>query len=234
MKARLIDESPKEKKGIHIMAAQKKATYQLSFWEGKFGDEYIGRNAFEKWKVQLGKKAFGRMLKNITVDSILEVGSNIGLNLVYLNAFYNGRVDLFAVEPNKKAFTILSSEKNRNTKNAWNCSAFKMPLEDSSIDLVFTSGVLIHIAPHDLGRATDEICRISKEYILCMEYFSHKPVEETYRGGKGLLFKRDFGSFYLERYPGIKCVNYGFLWKQEFKIFDDLNWWLFKKKNSSK
>ena len=46
---------------------------------------------------------------------------------------------------------------------------------------------------------------------------------------KGLLFKRDFGSYYLDRFPRMTCVDYGFLWQREFHIFDNLNWYLLKK-----
>jgi hypothetical protein len=114
-------------------------------------------------------------------------------------------------------------------KGAWNCSGFDIPLDDSSIDLVFTNGVLIHVAPEDLGRITDEIVRVSKNYVLCCEYFSHVPEEVPYHGQNGLLWKRDFGAFYQERFPQLQCISYGFLWERELQIFDDMNWWLFCK-----
>jgi pseudaminic acid biosynthesis-associated methylase len=209
---------------------KKSETDQLVQWYGQFGDDYIDRNAFEDWKMDPGKKAFQRVIGDITVDSILEVGSNIGLNLIYLSEVVNHEVDMYAVEPNKKAFDALISEKRINLKKAWNCSAFDIPLDDASVDLVFTCGVLIHIAPEDLGGATDEIFRVARKYVLCIEYFSNNPEKIAYRGRKNLLFKRDFGAFYLERYPNLKWINYGFLWEQEFKIFDNLNWWLFEKR----
>jgi len=205
-------------------------TYQLNQWSGQFGNDYVDRNTFEKWKMDPGKKAFQSMIGSRTVDSILEIGSNRGLNLIYLTGLMNHDVELYAVEPNKKAFKVLESEKRIKLRKAWNCSAFDVPLGDSSIDLVFTCGVLIHIAPEDLGRATDEIVRVAKKYVLCVEYFSNDPIAKKYRGHENLLFKRDFGSFYLERYPKLRCMDYGFLWEREYKIFDNLNWWLFEKR----
>jgi ubiquinone/menaquinone biosynthesis C-methylase UbiE len=124
---------------------------------------------------------------------------------------------------------LISSQNGLKLEKAFNCDAFKIPLADESIDLVFTAGVLIHIHPNDLLKAMSEIVRVSKRYVLCMEYFSHQPEEILYRGQKGLLFKRDFGSFYLDNFPQLKCLNYGFLWKKEFPIFDDMTWWLFEK-----
>jgi len=205
-------------------------TDQLTQWRGQFGDDYVDRNAFEDWKMNPGKEAFQRIIGDRIVDSVLEVGSNTGLNLIYLTELLDTGVDIYAVEPNKKAFAALISEKRINLKKAWNCSAFDIPLDDISIDLVFTCGVLIHIAPEDLGRITDEIVRVAKKYIICIEYFSHNPEKIAYRGYKNLLFKRDFGAFYLERYPNLKWIDYGFLWEKEFKIFDNLNWWLFVKR----
>ena len=205
-------------------------TNQLNFWQGSTGNKYIERNKFEEWKLAPGIAAFQKILQNFKFKSVLEVGSNIGLNLIYLNQLYGEDLDLFAVEPNIAAFNKLASEAQlKNLKKAWNCNAFNLPLEDGSIDLVFTSGVLIHIAPEDLRRATDEVVRVANKFVLCMEYFSHKAESIEYRGRKGLLFKRDFGAFYQDTYPELKCRDYGFLWQREFAVFDNLTWWLFEK-----
>ncbi len=205
-----------------------KTTKQLGEWGSQFGNDYVGRNDFAEWKIAPGVESFRRMIGGLTLDSILEVGSNIGLNLVFIDALFGGKVRLHAVEPNKKAYGRLLTHKI-NLAKAWNCSGFQLPLADASVDLVFTNGVLIHIAPDDLGPITDEIVRVSKRYVLCSEYFSHTPEEKPYHDQDGLLFKRDFGSFYLDRHPQLKVVDYGFLWQREFEIFDDLNWWLFEK-----
>lgn len=203
----------------------------LKEWTGEFGNNYINRNELTNWKLKHGVKAFGRILKNRKPKSILEIGSNIGLNQFFLSNMLKKETKLYAVEPNKKAYDILISNTNFTLTNSWNCSAFNLPISNSSIDLVFTSGVLIHITPKDLERATDEIVRVAQNYVLCIEYFSHNPEEVPYHNQDGLLFKRDFGSFYMDRYSTLKCIDYGFLWQHEFKIFDNLNWWLFKKSN---
>lgn len=202
---------------------------QLEAWTGKFGDEYIARNEFAEWKVPYGIKAFSAILEGLDIQSVLEVGANVGLNLHYIGKVLQGTPRFYAVEPNRKAFKKLVSNSNLNIEQAWNCDAFNLPLPNSSVDIVFTAGVLIHIHPDNLNRAVDEIVRVSQRYILCIEYFSHEPQEIEYRGKKGMLFKRDFGSFYLDRHPNLKCVKCGFLWQREFAIFDNLTWWLFEK-----
>lgn len=151
-------------------------TNQLDFWQGSTGNNYIERNKFEEWKLKPGKTAFQKIFRKLKFKTVLEVGSNIGLNLMYLTQIYGENLDLYAVEPNTVAYNKLTSEAQlANLKKAWNCNAFNLPLKDGSIDLVFTKGVLIHISPDDLQRATDEIVRVSNKYVLCIEYFSHKP-----------------------------------------------------------
>ena len=196
------------------------------------GDDYTDRIDYAEWKMKPGVAAFKRILGNRKITSVLEVGANIGLNLRFIDHLAGGNINLYAVEPNNKAFTRLAALKSDiNLSQAWCCDGFALPLDTKSIDLVFTSGVLIHISPDDLGLATDEIVRVSNRYVLCMEYFSHTPEEAEYRGESGMLFKRDFGAYYSDRYPILHCIDYGFLWQQEFKIFDNIHWWLFEKKD---
>ena len=207
------------------------SSHQLKKWTGELGDNYIERNEFADWKLPAGVKAFTEMLNGLDIKSILEVGSNIGLNLHFIKEALGGNINNYAIEPNKKAYDILvSNSSNINLKKAWNCDASNIPIDDSSIDLVFTAGVLIHISPENLDQAIDEIVRAARKYVLCIEYFSHDPITQKYRGEDNLLFKRDFGGYYLDRFPDLKCIRYGFLWQREYKIFDNLNWWLFTKK----
>jgi len=57
---------------------------------------------------------------------------------------------------------------------------------DASIDLVFTAGVLIHVPPEQLERAQREVHRVSRKYILAVEYFSARPEAVEYRGHAGM------------------------------------------------
>lgn len=201
---------------------------QLSEWRGDFGDAYVGRNmALDHAQ---GETVFSRMLAKVKTEirSALEVGCNVGNNLAYLNHIFPDSVELLGVEPNEKAFSIFQ-QRCPFVKTSWNCSGYSLPLEDNSVDLVFTSGVLIHIHPDRLRQITSEIVRVSKKYVLCLEYFSHTPVAIPYQNKSNLLFKMDFGAYYLQNYPELQTVDYGFIWMQEFPLFDNLNWWLFQK-----
>ena len=86
-------------------------------------------------------------------------------------------------------------------------SATALPHEDSAFDVVFTSGVLIHIAPDHLPRALDEIHRCTKEYIWGVEYYAPEETEISYRGHNRLLWKMDYARRYLERFPDLELVR---------------------------
>ena len=107
-------------------------------------------------------------------------------------------------------------------------SADNIPLSDAAVDLVFTSGVLIHVPPDRLLAACKEMHRVADKYLLSAEYFSQTPEEKKYRGRAGLLFKRDFGAYWLENFSDLSLVDYGFFWKPATGI-DDLTFWLFRK-----
>ena len=104
----------------------------------------------------------------------------------------------------------------------------KVPLADGSVELAFTTGVLIHVDPSLLEATVREIHRVTSRFIFCAEYFSPKPETITYRGESDLLFKNDFGSVYLDLFEDLELVDYGFFWRRT-TVMDDSNWWLFRK-----
>ena len=205
-------------------------TRQLDFWREDFGDAYVERSRLSPQQVMARGEHLGKIFASAGIErnvSVLEVGANIGLNLKGLRKCgWCG--SFYAVEPNKKACDILAGDGEISLSQAFHSDGFDLHLEDNSIDLAFTCGVLIHVHPEDLPRFCSEIYRVSKRYIGCIEYFSPEPVEKNYRGRQGLLFKRDFGGFYLDHWSDLKLCNYGFFWKRTTP-FDDVNWWLFEK-----
>jgi len=208
---------------------------RIKHWAGSFGDDYILRNEFSQDKIDQITRAFKKIIGSLNLNSILEVGSNVGNNLVAIDRIFYSKPDIYAIEPNKTAYQrLIDGSTPANIKQAWNCDAFNIPLGDDAVDLVFTCGVLIHIHPDDLSQVLNEIFRVSRKYILCSEYFSHEPEEKEYHGQTGLLFKRDYGAYYLDQFKNrIECIDYGFLWQRDYNVFDNLNWWLFQKKEGA-
>ncbi len=202
---------------------------QLENWSGDFGDAYVDRNAATPHAIRLHLKMWSILLGHFhdtPPASILEIGCNIGLNLRALKLLIDA--ELFAIEPNKKAISILKRDKVISPSYIEEGSASSIPHGDNAFDLVFTSGVLIHIPPDQLDSAYREIHRVSKRFILSIEYFSEQPVEVPYRGHAGLLFKRDFGLLWKQRFPELKIRGSGFFWRPETGL-DNLTWWLFEK-----
>lgn len=192
-------------------------------WAGEFGDDYIernleaGRGREPFWSGLLGRQGFG---------DVLEVGCNIGVNLRWIRKYREGAL-LAGVDVNHKALRALGRETWAYPVQA---EATALPFADGSFDLVFTTGVLIHQAPASLPRVMAEIVRCSRSFVLCGEYASNDPVEVPYRGVRGALFKRDFGSLYAESFPGLTLVEEGFLGRDEG--WDDVTYWLFRKPGS--
>lgn len=101
---------------------------------------------------------------------------------------------------------------------------------DEVFDLTFVSGVLIHINPDKLTEVYDLLHRHSRKYVLISEYYNPAPVEVNYRGFSGKLFKRDFAGEFLDRFPDVRLLDYGFQYHRDKNFpMDDVNWFLMEK-----
>jgi len=203
--------------------------FQENLWRGEFGDAYVDRNAVDPAMLAARTASWSEILKTIAgapPTSILEVGANIGLNLRALRRLTPAA--FYALEPNEKARERLVEDKVADQDKVINALASKIPLADGAVDLAFTAGVLIHIHPDNLLASISEIHRVAKKYVVCIEYFADKPTDIPYRGHSEALFKRDFGSFYLDNFPKLKVVDYGFFWNR-ITTLDNLTWWVFEK-----
>lgn len=201
----------------------------LDAWQGSFGDDYTKRNAPLPEVLAARLKMWSRILGGLDgapPDSVLEVGANLGLNLRVLRLLT--QAPLTAVEPNGSARARLVGDGVLPAERVHDGVGSRLPFADASHDLVFTSGVLIHVPPADLPATCREIVRVARRYVLAVEYNSEQPAELPYRNQEGLLFKRDFGQFYLDTCPGLRVRDYGFFWRPVSGL-DNLTWWLFEK-----
>lgn len=161
------------------------------------------------------------MLRGLSVASILEVGCNRGHNLQALRQVLGDSVRLTGIEVNRLAGEMARALSGETILVA---DAAALPFEDAAFDLVFTAGVLIHVAPEDLAIVLQEIHRVARRYVLAIEYFAETETPITYRGRDGLLWKRDYLACYGARFPEIELVDHGF-WGPE-DGFDRAHWWL--------
>ncbi len=204
---------------------------QVKLWRGEFGDEYLVRNAPTPKRVANQTRFWAKLFDTLAVqglkpNSILEIGANVGINLRALKNLSDA--ELFAVEPNDQAREILIRDSVVPEGNALATTGEVIGLEDNAVDMAFTAGVLIHVNPDTLAQVCAEIHRVSRKTIVCAEYFSANPETITYRGHSDKLFKRDFGAFWLEQFPSLKLLDYGFAWKPVTGL-DNITWWIFSK-----
>lgn len=199
-------------------------TEQETFWAGTFGDEYNQRNQNEQI-VASNIRFFSSALKNTTkVDTVLELGSNIGLNLIALKALYP-HAQMTAVEINEQACQQLKALKNIKVEHK---SLLDYQTDDKK-DLVLSKGVLIHINPSALSKAYEALYNSSQKYILIAEYYNPSPVSIPYRGHQDKLFKRDFAGEMLDQYDDLKLSDYGFVYHRDHFSQDDITWFLLEK-----
>ena len=201
---------------------------QEEFWANEFGTEYIKRNKSEQM-LQANKILFRKILDYTDgISSILELGSNVGMNLEAISSLAPDAV-LDAVEINKTAVAIL---KDKNIcREIFNQSISTFSSENE-YDLVFTKTVLIHLNETDLNEAYKCLYEYSNRYILIAEYYNPVPVTIKYRGHDNKLFKRDFCSDLMQLFPDLKLVKYGFVYKKD-PVYqggqDDVTWFLLEK-----
>jgi pseudaminic acid biosynthesis-associated methylase len=94
-------------------------------------------------------------------------------------------------------------------------NALDVPFKDGFFDLVFTSGVLIHIAPDSLSKVLAETYRCSKRYIWGFEYFAERMTEVAYRGHSEMLWKANYCRLYQQQFPDLTLVK-----EQKYKYID--------------
>lgn len=208
------------------MSGEAHLTPQEDFWAGEFGDDYIDRNRSEQLLAS-NLQFFATALRHAgRIDSCIELGANIGMNLKALKLLYP---DLHArgVEINAKAAQEL--RQLIGEPNVVEASILDWHPADPAT-LSFVKGVLIHLHPDVLPRAYDRLHAASRRYILVAEYYNPTPVAVSYRGHSDRLFKRDFAGEILERFPDLRLVDYGFRYRRDPAFpQDDVSWFLMQK-----
>jgi pseudaminic acid biosynthesis-associated methylase len=199
-------------------------TKQMRAWSGTFGREYTDRNSLTLGELEaFYKKIYGfsrtelneKFLNHLDRSTrILEVGSNIGNQLLCLQkmGFYN----LYGIE--LQSYAVELSKSRTKGINIIQGEASDIPFKDNYFGMVFTSGVLIHISPHDLADVMKEIYRCTRGYIFGLEYYSETPAEVEYRGHRNLLWKADFASKYLDLFDDLDLVK-----EEKIKYLDTEN-----------
>jgi len=188
-------------------------TKQIREWKGDFGREYTDRNTLDPealdllWhnnygvtRTALNRRFLERLPKSAR---ILEVGCNVGNQLRLLHDM--GYTGLHGIEI--QSYAVQLAQKRVPYATIVEGSALEIPFPDRHFDLVFTSGVLIHIAPPDVGQTLGEIHRAANRWIWGAEYYAPHATEINYRGHAELLWKADFCKMYLDQFPDLELLR---------------------------
>ena len=205
----------------------KENSKQTKAWASEFGKEYTDRNMMDIKAMDIIYKhrhGISRSdMNKLFLDGldreirVLEVGSNIGLQLIFLQSA--GFRNLYGIELSPYAVEI--SKNQSEGINIIQGSALDIPFRDEYFDLVFTSGMLIHINPEDLNKVMSEMYRCSGKYIWGLEYFAEKMTEINYRPSKekvNLLWKADYPKMFCEQFKDLEVVK-----KAYYKYLTDEN-----------
>jgi len=200
-------------------------TEQEKFWATDFGNDYPNRNEGEKL-ISSNLALFSKIFKScVSVNSVAELGCNIGLNLIALNRI-NINMKLRGYEINEEAAT---AAREKNIAEIINTTIIETLEVNQKFDLTFTKGVLIHINPDKLHAVYRNLYDLSNRYIMICEYYNPVPVSIDYRGNKDRLFKRDFAGELIKEFD-LKLVDYGFNYYQDtYLTNDDSTWFLLEK-----
>lgn len=200
---------------------------QELFWKKRVNVNYVHDNSFfDNSKGEDGWKKITQSIDFSQINSIMELGCNVGRNLGILRNLFPD-ISLNAVEINAQALDVADAKYNLDTKFAGSINDYET---QETFDLVFTSGVLIHIHPDNLLTSMQKMYDLSKRFIILIEYFNRTPVTIEYRGEQNKLFKCDFGKAFIENFP-VKLIDVGFLWGHIYDSagFDDVTYWVFEK-----
>jgi pseudaminic acid biosynthesis-associated methylase len=201
-------------------------TEQENFWANEFGDEYTKRNILDtKGKIAM----FSRIFNSISNSkSLIEFGTNRGMNIQALGTILPNDFEFSGIEINESAVNEL--RETGLCKNVYHDSILEFEV-DYKRDISLISGVLIHINPDELQNVYQKLYDASSKYIIVNEYYNPTPVEISYRGHEGRLFKRDFAGEILDKFDDLELVDYGFCYHRDNNfMFGDSTWFLLKKK----
>ena len=153
---------------------------------------------------------------------VIEVGCGNGLNLEHIIAPVVIGVDSY--EPSLE----LARQRLKNGALLMPGDARALRLwPDRFADLSFTCTVLQQIADdEECHSALRELIRVSREWVMVMEYAADKRTEVLWRGNPKGIVKRPWGKM-LEA-EGVGVYGTGFL-PYDQHAFDDVTWYLGKR-----
>ena len=200
------------------------ATAQERFLAGEFGTDYSARNQGAA-QIEHRRALWAEVLRQAApLTSLCEFGANIGLNLIALGQLQPAAVR-HAIELNPTALAALNALDGVTVHAGTVLERYLT----APVDLTFTVGVLIHIAPERLttvyDHCTPAVGAISRSPSITIRRRSRCLIAATTRA------KRDFAGEMLDRFSDLRLVDYGFRYHRDLAHpADDLTWFLMEKR----
>lgn len=203
---------------------------QTAWWVGEGGDAYTQRNRVD-WRKRI--QFWEDVMAMTGARSVFEVGCNAGWNLSAINAaapfatLYGADVNMAAANQAGAALGTkaiiddmdIAAVEEKLISQHWHF--------EPTYELVFTAGVLIHLAPEHLRTAMKRIAFLSCDYVLAVEYEAPSETAIQYRGRTDLLWKRDYGRLYEGLGLGLSLEKKWHAGKDQG--FDNCTAWLLRK-----
>src|SRR3990167_351093 len=162
-------------------------------WLGGHGDAYVERNL----GVGSGRARFWQqLLERLKPRSALEVGCSSGPNLTHLIGLVPTVVGL---DINRSALGLCKGSRVQGT-------ATELPFSDGSFDLVFATGVLMHIEPRLLSLAVRELARCSRRYVVSADYGPWYS-KTTHAGLANAVFGTRFDVIFRSNCPELRLMR---------------------------
>lgn len=199
--------------------------YQIETWASDFGADYTDRNIYNPEELNLYYSSLIGIKRSemnvyflddlhLTDKRILEVGCNVGNQLRLLQQ--QGYKNLWGLE--LQNYAVEKAKELTKGINIIQGIGDDIPFKDGYFDLVFTSGVLIHINPNQVQKIIKEIYRCTSTYIWGYEYYADKYTGINYRGQDNLLWKTDFAKLYQEICPDLILLK-----QEKYKYLENDN-----------
>jgi SAM-dependent methyltransferase len=140
------------------------------------------------------------VIRSFHPESIFELGCGAGRNLMYINKEMPDAA-IFGIDINKDAVTVACRNipkyaRNIRVSSIYNTNHFA----DNSIDVVFTSGVLMHIPYKQVSEILKEMFRIARIAVINFELHGPNHDFDYHR------YPRDYSILYKSLFPGMQIT----------------------------
>lgn len=173
---------------------------QESWWAGEAGNAYTARNRVD-WRARI--PFWHDIMKFTGARSVYEVGCGAGFNLSAIREASPHEVALWGCDVSD----VAARQARVTGANIMTGTGSLCLTTTPTYELVFTAGVLIHVALDNLPTLMNEINAASTHYVLAIEYAADAEEMVEYRGVKDRLWKRPYGKLYEAM--GLKILHTG-------------------------